>query len=81
MKYSTGEQVAAMWKGVLGLVVDPKSDGNIHDAKIETTNPSGYEWNAMTDSYEPGMPLGIGATESEAVADLKAQLAEAEETK
>lgn len=46
--------------------------------KIETSNMSGYEWHAMTDSYEPGMPLGIGATEAEAIADLKEQLAEAE---
>lgn len=46
--------------------------------KIETSNPSGYQWHAMTDSYEPGMPLGVGATEAEAVADLKEQLAESE---
>lgn len=37
--------------------------------KIETSNMSGYGWNAMTDNYEPGMPLGIGATEAEAVAE------------
>ncbi len=32
----------------------------------------GYEWFAWDDStYEPGVPIGIGRTEQEAIDDLK----------
>lgn len=29
-----------------------------------------FDWSAIDDDYEPGMPIGFGATEEEAVADL-----------
>lgn len=29
-----------------------------------------YDWSAVTDSYEPGMPVGYGATEEAAIQDL-----------
>ena len=29
-----------------------------------------YEWIACFDSYEPGEPFGVGATEQAAIADL-----------
>lgn len=32
------------------------------------------------DNYEPGMPIGYGATEEEALADLQDRLAEAEDS-
>lgn len=32
------------------------------------------DWSAVTDDYEPGHPIGRGATEEEAIADLKEQL-------
>ena len=28
------------------------------------------DWSAVRDSYEPGWPIGLGATEAEAIADL-----------
>jgi hypothetical protein len=38
-----------------------------------------FDWGAVDDdTYEPGMPIGWGETESEAVADLLEQLLEAE---
>lgn len=30
------------------------------------------DWSAVTDNYEPGDPIGRGATEDEAIADLMA---------
>lgn len=30
-----------------------------------------FDWTATRDSYEPGDPIGYGASEGEAVADLK----------
>jgi hypothetical protein len=33
-----------------------------------------FDWSAVTDDYEPGHPIGRGATEAEAIADLKEQL-------
>jgi hypothetical protein len=50
--------------------------------KIETSfvNPPipvrHFDWQAVTDDYEPGAPMGTGATEEEAIADLKFQLEE-----
>jgi hypothetical protein len=32
------------------------------------------DWSATTDNYEPFDPVGFGATEAEAIADLKEQL-------
>jgi hypothetical protein len=29
-----------------------------------------FDWTACSDDYEPGMPVGYGATEAEAIADL-----------
>lgn len=37
------------------------------------------DWMAVTDNYEPGDPIGNGATEEEAREDLLAQLEEARE--
>lgn len=36
----------------------------------------GADWSAVTDDYEPGHPIGRGATEQEAIDDLKEQLEE-----
>ena len=33
-----------------------------------------YDWEATTDNYEPGHPIGFGATEADAIRDLKEQL-------
>lgn len=37
-----------------------------------------FDWCAVTDDYEPGAPIGYGATEAEAIADLKQQLEDAD---
>ena len=34
------------------------------------------DWHAQSDSYEPGDPIGYGATEEAAIADLNSQLDE-----
>ncbi len=34
----------------------------------------GLDWCAHFDNYEPGQPIGHGATEQEAIEDLKAQV-------
>lgn len=33
-----------------------------------------FDWSAITVDYEPGDPVGHGATEAEAIADLKEQM-------
>ncbi len=33
-----------------------------------------FDWSAFTDNYEPGHPVGRGATEAEAIDDLMDQL-------
>lgn len=33
-----------------------------------------FDWQATTDNYEPGCPIGFGPTEQEAVADLLEQI-------
>lgn len=33
-----------------------------------------FDWRATDDNYEPGMPIGYGATEQEAIEDLQEQL-------
>jgi hypothetical protein len=33
-----------------------------------------FDWAAVTDNYEPGDPIGYGATEEAAEADLREQL-------
>lgn len=30
-----------------------------------------FDWSAITDNYEPGDPVGYGATEQEAINDLQ----------
>lgn len=48
--------------------------------KIRTSNDRppiperGYDWSAVTDDYEPGQPIGHGATEAAAITDLVEQL-------
>ena len=37
-----------------------------------------FDWSAVTDNYDLGHPIGHGATEAEAIADLKTQLDEQE---
>ena len=37
---------------------------------------SAYDWSAVRDGYEPGCPIGYGASEAEAIADLLEQEAE-----
>jgi len=32
-----------------------------------------FDWSAVRDGYEPGMPIGRGATEEAAIADLLEQ--------
>ena len=57
---------------------------------LSTTKPSGirtafifppipirdFDWSAVQDDYEPGMPVGYGRTEADAVADLEVQMEE-----
>jgi hypothetical protein len=38
-----------------------------------------FDWSAVTDSYEPGDPIGYGPTEADAIADLIANLEANEE--
>jgi hypothetical protein len=38
-----------------------------------------FDWQACLDGYEPGDPLGHGATEKEAIKDLQAQIEERDE--
>jgi hypothetical protein len=38
-----------------------------------------FDWDAVTDDYEPGHPIGYGRTEPEAIADLMEQLTENDE--
>lgn len=38
-----------------------------------------FDWSAVTDNYDLGHPIGHGATEAEAIADLKQQIKENEE--
>jgi hypothetical protein len=33
-----------------------------------------FDWSAVEDSYEPGWPIGRGATEATAIADLMDQI-------
>jgi hypothetical protein len=35
-----------------------------------------YDWEATTSNYEPGHPIGFGATEADAIADLLEQIEE-----
>ena len=48
--------------------------------KIETSfvNPPipvrHFDWQAVTDDYEPDAPMGVGATELQAILDLKEKL-------
>ena len=37
-----------------------------------------FDWSAVTDNYEPGCPIGYGATEADAIADLLSLLDEEE---
>jgi hypothetical protein len=36
-----------------------------------------FDWSAVLDGYEPGEPIGRGATEAEAIADLLEQVEDA----
>lgn len=36
-----------------------------------------FDWQAVTDDYEEGAPMGNGSTEQEAIDDLLSQLEEA----
>lgn len=38
--------------------------------------PRQFDWSAVDDNYEPGCPIGYGATEYEAIADLLEQMEE-----
>lgn len=38
-----------------------------------------FDWCATLDDYEPGDPMGFGATKMEAIADLDAEIEFAEE--
>lgn len=33
-----------------------------------------FDWEAVTDNYEPGQPIGYGRTEQEAIDDLREKL-------
>lgn len=37
-----------------------------------------FDWSAATSNYEPGHPIGYGATEAEAIADLMQSLEDGE---
>src|SRR5688572_21448822 len=60
-------------------VTKPRGSTTIHAKKIVTSfvyPPIGYraaDWSAVRDGYEPGDPLGHGATEKEAIEDLLLQ--------
>jgi hypothetical protein len=53
-----------------GLVIDT-------DCWVKPIPDRNSDWCASEDSYEPGMPLGWGATEEAAIADLLERLDEA----
>lgn len=36
-----------------------------------------FDWSAVTDDYEPGMPIGWGYTREQAIEDLQEQLEDA----
>lgn len=38
-----------------------------------------FDWSATSDDYEPGDPIGHGATEAAAIADLEAEIEFAKE--
>jgi len=38
-----------------------------------------HAWEAVEDGYEPRDPIGVGRTEAEAIADLRAQIEERDE--
>lgn len=38
-----------------------------------------YDWEATSENYEAGDPIGFGATEAAAIADLHEQIAERED--
>lgn len=64
------------------LKVADKFADSPRSEKIETSH-DGYQFLATTSNYDgPGSPIGTSReSEAEAVADLKEQLAEAEESK
>ena len=39
------------------------------------------DWEAVTDNYDLGSPIGFGATEADAIADLKDRLEEMEDAR
>ena len=55
------------------------------DPKIVTTHVyppipiRSFDWSAVLDGYEPGCPIGWGATEEAAIADLRELLADERE--
>lgn len=38
-----------------------------------------FDWSAVTDSYEPGMPIGYGPTPQAALNDLLEQIEDSDE--
>jgi len=62
--------------------IEIEFDARLAEGKIQTHNgsppvPSNqFNWSAADYDYEPGYPVGYGATEAEAIADLRAQTIE-----
>lgn len=51
----------------------------IHTEHIKPPIPDrNHDWQAVTDNYEPGQPIGHGQTEADAVYDLYMQIEERE---
>lgn len=48
----------------------------VTDFWMKPIPPRQFDWSAVTDNYEGGDPIGYGATEADAVADLQEQLTE-----
>lgn len=46
----------------------------VTDFWMKPIPPRQFDWSAVTDNYEGGDPIGYGATEQEAIADLQEQL-------
>lgn len=59
----------------------PMIDGKmVHIVRINPPVPSHkYDWQATIDSYEPGDPIGHGATKEGALQDLREQCEERDE--
>ncbi len=62
-------------KAAIRKRVEQRPEPKIQTSPIFPPIPiRGLDWCAHFDNYEPGQPIGHGATEQEAIEDLKAQV-------